>query len=102
MTLRSATIRLAHSNPGLRQYLLPVLCNRGLEARNQRETEKDDMRISDMEAKARDQAHFRQLAQNMAKAIKDADKAEGRGDAAANQNFHDIAQIFYDRAEELR
>jgi len=41
------------------------------------------------------------LANQMAKSIKSAEKATGRAEAAEDQNYHEVAKIFYDRAAEL-
>jgi len=62
---------------------------------------KDVMRITDMAAKAKDHNHMLRLAQTMANAIKSYDKAYNRGLAAENEGFEDIADIFFDRANEL-
>ena len=102
MTLRSATIRLAHSNPSLRPHLLPIL--RSVEAKSSqgdRAEAKDYKRIEDMVAKARDREHLLQLAQNMAKAITDGAKANRRGLAAEDDNYHQVAKVFFDRAVAL-
>lgn len=45
--------------------------------------------------------HMLQMAQRMAKSIGDWKKAARRGSAAEDQNFHDVAKIFFDRADEL-
>ena len=41
------------------------------------------------------------LATQMANSITDADKAMRRGNAAEDENYHDLAAIFFDRAKEL-
>jgi len=71
---------------------------------------KDRQRIESMYQKAmkksdgEDDAFNREmmaLAKQMANTIKAADKAYRRAEAAANENFHDVADVFYDRADEL-
>lgn len=99
MNLRSATIRLAHSDPSLRPLLLPIL--REAKSTSIRPEAKDHKRISDMVNKARDDAHLLQLAGNMANAITDGPKAMRRARAAEAINYHDVADIFYERARDL-
>jgi hypothetical protein len=41
------------------------------------------------------------LVSQMAKSIRSADKAYRRALAAEDENFHDLAEVFYDRAQEL-
>lgn len=77
-------------------------------------SKKDLMRIDVLNDRAKDEDHFIKLVTNMAnaigrnmepgtpKALKAADKAEGRGNAAEDGNYHDAAEIFFDRAKELR
>ena len=63
---------------------------------------KDQKRISDIVAKAKGSgAKELQLAQTMANAIKDYDKAVGRAEAAVQQDKYEIAQIFAIRAAAL-
>ena len=63
---------------------------------------KDRKRIEDIATKANyDKAKMQQFARNMAKAITDAGKAYRRGKAAENENYHDLAEIFFARAEDL-
>jgi len=78
--------------------------------RNLRMTPKDRARIESMFQKAMKYgrgeeeavaAKMMALAQQMARAIRHADKAYRRADAADNENFRDVAQVFYDRADEL-
>ena len=75
---------------------------------------KDIARINTLNDRAKDDDHLLRLAVNMAnaigrnmepgseKAIKAADKAESRGNAAEDENFHDMAGVFFDRAKVLR
>jgi cell division septum initiation protein DivIVA len=62
---------------------------------------KDEIRINSMVDKAKDEDHLLRLAQTMANRIKKAEKAYHRAEAAEDQNYHAVAKIFYDRAEEL-
>jgi hypothetical protein len=62
---------------------------------------KDVMRINSMIDKSKDDEHLVRLATTMAKRIKNAEKAHNRGLAAEDINYHDIAKIFFDRAEDL-
>jgi hypothetical protein len=74
---------------------------------------KDTARILTLSDRAGDEDHLLRLADNMAAAIgrnvakgsnnekASAKKAYQRGLAAEAENFHDVAQIFFDRAEEL-
>lgn len=62
---------------------------------------KDYKRINDMINKARDEDHVLQLARNMANAITDGPKAMRRARAAEAANWHDMADIFYERARDL-
>lgn len=62
---------------------------------------KDKKRIDDLIKKAKDDAHAVRLAKTMASRIKDKKKALRRAYAAEDWNYHDIAKVFYDRAEEL-
>ncbi len=65
--------------------------------------DKDAKRIEDLIRKAGgDLAKEVQLAQAMAKSITDADKAERRGLAAEDENFHSVAAVFFERAKALR
>lgn len=64
--------------------------------------EKDEMRIKDIVRKAAgNESKEISLASTMAKVIKDADKAQRRGEAAEAGGLPHLAQIFYDRAAEL-
>jgi hypothetical protein len=68
------------------------------------EDAKDDMRIRDMVPKSKDnEDKLLKLAQNMAKSITDADKAQRRGDAAIKiiGPGNEVAMAFYNRAIEL-
>ncbi len=63
---------------------------------------KDEQRIQDIISKANgDVEKIKQLAQAMANKIQDPIKAYSRGEAAENDNYHDVAKIFFDRAEAL-
>jgi hypothetical protein len=66
---------------------------------------KDYKRISDMVEKASKGGDFKSklltLAKAMAHSITDAAKAWRRGLAAEDENYHDVAAIFFDRAEEI-
>jgi hypothetical protein len=62
---------------------------------------KDERRINDMINKSKDDAHLLRLAKTMASRIKDKKKAVRRARAAEDINYHDVAKVFYDRAEEL-
>ena len=63
---------------------------------------KDTKRIDDLAEKSKyDADKMQQFARNMAKAITDAAKAYRRGRAAENENYHDLADIFYDRSEAI-
>ncbi len=74
---------------------------------------KDTARILTLDDRAADEKHLLRLSQAMANAIgrnvakgskseKDsAKKAYQRGLAAEAENFHEVAEIFFDRAEEL-
>jgi len=62
---------------------------------------KDEMRINAMVDKATDDKHLIRLATTMAKRITKGEKAYNRAEAAEDQNYHDVAEIFYDRAKEL-
>ncbi len=62
---------------------------------------KDEMRINDMVEKSKDEEHLLKLAKTMANSIKNPEKAHNRALAAEDQNYNDIAKIFFDRAEEL-
>lgn len=112
MSLRSALIRLASANPALRPHLLPLLKRadkhlvpssslREAKSTSIRPEAKDHKRISDMVNKARDDAHLLQLAGNMANAITDGPKAMRRARAAEAINYHDVAAIFFRRAQQL-
>lgn len=63
--------------------------------------EKDFKRIRDLIRKAPSHEKAVQLAQNMAKSITDAGKAYRRGRAAEEDNYHSLAEIFFNRAEAL-
>ena len=64
--------------------------------------DKDEKRITDIINKADgDDSKAIKLAQNMASKIADGAKALRRAEAATDQNYHDIAKVFYDRAEQL-
>jgi len=63
---------------------------------------KDEMRISDIASKAGGNKYKMQsLAVQMANKITDPKKAYRRGLAAEDENYHDLAQIFFDRADKL-
>lgn len=63
---------------------------------------KDYQRIEDIARKAGgDKNKAIQLAQRMAASISSAEKAYRRGLAAEDENYHSIAAVFFDRAEEL-
>lgn len=62
---------------------------------------KDSRRIEDMQEKSRDKDHLLRLAQTMANRITSYDKAYNRGLAAEEQGLFDVADIFFDRADEL-
>jgi len=70
---------------------------------------KDRKRIQNMIQKpwdrgmrgSRHAAAVRRLAVQMANSIKYPDKAYRRGRAAENENYHDVATIFFQRAAEL-
>lgn len=65
-------------------------------------TPKDLLRIKEIEQKAGgDKARMLQLARAMARRITDSAKAYRRGRAAEDENFHDVARIFFDRHVEL-
>ena len=70
--------------------------------RNMDYEDKDVVRIEGIVAKAKgDRDKENQLATNMANSITDGAKALRRGRAAEEQNFHNIAKIFFDRAKTL-
>ena len=62
---------------------------------------KDEKRINDMISKAKDDDHLLKLATQMANSIKDSTKALRRAYAAEDQNYHDVAGVFYKRAKQL-
>jgi hypothetical protein len=63
---------------------------------------KDEQRISDIVARGNgDVEKIKQLAQSMANKITDPIKAYERGRAAENENYHDVAEIFFNRADAL-
>ena len=76
-------------------------------------TRKDTARILTLNDRASDENHLLRLASNMADAIgrgvvkgsknehDSGKKAYQRGLAAQDENFHEVAQIFFDRAKEL-
>lgn len=65
--------------------------------------DKDAKRIADLVKKAGgSKAKEVQLAEVMARTITDADKAERRGLAAEDENFHSVAAVFFGRAKALR
>ncbi len=65
--------------------------------------DKDAMRIADILVKAKDSPEkAEKLASQMARSIKDVDKALRRGNAAKDAGQHKIAKIFHDRHKELR
>ena len=65
--------------------------------------DKDAKRIADLVKKAGgSKAKEVQLAEAMARTITDADKAERRGRAAEDENFHSVAAVFFARAKALR
>ena len=65
-------------------------------------TSKDEMRVNDIIKKSNgDKSKARQLAETMCKLIKDKYKALRRARAAENENYHEIANIFFKRAMEL-
>ena len=66
-------------------------------------TSKDTNRILDIIDKANgDRNQENRLATSMANKIKDADKALARGLAAEDNNYHNVAEIFFAREKELR
>lgn len=69
---------------------------------SQKDIEKDVKRIEDMAQKSRDDEHMISLAKTMASRITIYDKAYNRGLAAEDANYHDVAEIFFNRAEELK
>lgn len=63
---------------------------------------KDSMRIQGILDKSKgDTGKAKRLAQSMANKITDAAKAKRRAKAAEDENFHDLAAIFYKRFYEL-
>ena len=62
---------------------------------------KDYMRIDDMARKAKDHNHMLRLATQMAMSITDYSKAIRRCRAAEDDNWHDVAKIFMDRADQI-
>lgn len=62
---------------------------------------KDYQRIETMINKAKDDEHLLRMATTMAKRIKNYEKAYNRGLAAEDVNYHDVAEIFFNRAKEL-
>lgn len=62
---------------------------------------KDYKRIEDMVNKSKDDKHLLALAQNMANKITDYSKAIRRAKAAEDENYHEVAKIFYERAADL-
>jgi hypothetical protein len=63
---------------------------------------KDEKRILDIITKSYGNKNkAQQLAQNMANKITDASKALRRANAAEDHNYHDLAEIFYKRYNEL-
>lgn len=68
-----------------------------------KDMEKDVMRIDDMVKKSDgDDKQLLRLAQTMASRITSYDKAYYRGLAAEDQNYNDVAKIFFNRADELK
>ena len=62
---------------------------------------KDSRRIEDMWTKSKDDDHFLRLAQTMANRITNGEKAYNRALAAEDENHHSVAEIFFNRADEL-
>jgi len=62
---------------------------------------KDKKRINDMIQKSQDENHLMRLANQMANSIKDPKKAMSRARAAEDINYHDVAEIFFNRAKSL-
>lgn len=79
----------------LREMIREIICEIEFD-------KKDEKRINDMVQKAKDDNHLLRLANQMANSIKDHDKAMRRGRAAEDQNFHDVAAIFFNRAQKLK
>ena len=68
-----------------------------------KDMEKDVKRIDDMVEKSDgDNKQLLNLASTMASRITSYDKAYYRGLAAEDQNYHDVAKIFFNRADELK
>lgn len=65
-------------------------------------TDKDTQRIQDIVQKSGgDKNKMMQLAQRMANTISNLDKAVARARAAEEDNYHDLAKVFFDRADTL-
>lgn len=63
---------------------------------------KDEMRINDIATKTNNNPiKMKKVAQVMANKITDGKKAYRRGLAAEDENYHDLAKIFFDRARQL-
>lgn len=76
--------------------------NEGKKNYTKSDREKDLRRVDDMQAKAKDENHLLRLAQTMANAITNYDKAYNRGMAAEAANLPKVAEIFFKRADELK
>ena len=63
---------------------------------------KDTRRVGDMVKRSKDDEHLLRLAKTMANSIRSYDKAYNRGKAAEDQNEHDVAKVFFDRAKSLK
>jgi hypothetical protein len=71
-------------------------------SRKLRPTNKDYQRLWDMDTKANgDDRKLLAIARRMAQSITHPDKAYRRYAAAEDENFHDVARIFHDRAQDL-
>ena len=69
---------------------------------SKKDIEKDVKRIEDMKTKSRDDEHMLSLSKTMASRITNYEKAHNRALAAEEQNYHDVAEVFFKRAEELK
>lgn len=68
----------------------------------QYDVDKDYRRVEDMWTKSGyDMDKMVKLATTMAGRITNGEKARNRGNAAEDLNFHEVAKIFFERAEEL-
>ena len=69
---------------------------------SKKDIEKDVKRIEDMKTKSKDDEHMLGLSKTMAGRISSYEKAYNRALAAKEQNYHDVAEVFFKRAEELK